>query len=212
MHEIDLTEVSAVIFSETPNPYYRVLARAALDLSECRTEADYWHEVALRDVVTGLPNRLAFDESLTEYFNKVSGDPRRRVGLGYIDLDEFKAANDRYGHEYGDQILKFTADIISKTVKPWGKLYRVGGDEFAILFNRVSDLRDDPEGSMLRYAKELESLVTTEYEASPLLKAGLRVGASIAIVRSIENESIHDLLHRADMKMYEQKASKSANR
>lgn len=211
MHKAELVKYSPVELSQEPYAHYRELANAALELVRGRQSIDHWHTLALTDIVTGLPNRLAFNEDITDYSDRVKNDPRRRVGIGFLDLDEFKAANDRYGHDFGDEILKFTAQTLESAVLPYGNLYRLGGDEFAILFHRVSELRNDPEGYMWKYALELENLMASAYEASPLRKVGLRVGASIAIVRSEPGETVESLIQRADAAMYERKRSKQSN-
>jgi len=211
MHKSELLHIAPVDFLPFPNPCHKELGRVTLDLAHCRDEIDYWRQLARTDVVTGLSNRLAFHEDLAEYTADVEHDTRRRVGVGFIDLDEFKNANDRYGHDYGDEILKLTAVTLRQSVSQYGMLYRTGGDEFAILFQRVKMLRNDPEGNMLRYATDLEESLSSAYSESSLRRQGLKIGASIAIVRSIVGESSGSILKRADDAMYKRKRTKTSS-
>jgi diguanylate cyclase (GGDEF)-like protein len=86
-----------------------------------------------RDHLTGLMNSRAFLETLTyevERFKR-GGDP---FSLGYIDLDEFKAVNDRYGHQKGDELLRLVADLFRDNLRRTDIIARMGGDEFVIFF------------------------------------------------------------------------------
>jgi PAS domain S-box-containing protein len=86
---------------------------------------------ALHDPLTGLPNRRMFFERMAELF---AADPDRRLGLCYLDLDEFKGVNDTKGHDVGDRVLIAVADRLDACVSELGHLVaRVGGDEFVVL-------------------------------------------------------------------------------
>lgn len=84
------------------------------------------------DVLTGLGNRRAFMELAQSELQRAA---RRRLPftLVYLDLDNFKAVNDRQGHEAGDQLLRIVADVLRETLRKVDHLARLGGDEFAIL-------------------------------------------------------------------------------
>ena len=86
-------------------------------------------ERARRDGLTGLPDRSAFHDELERAVDaQRSGGP---LALAVLDLDDFKLANDRYGHPHGDQLLRRVAGVLLAT--PGARAYRVGGDEFALL-------------------------------------------------------------------------------
>src|SRR5690606_22301828 len=81
-------------------------------------------KLARTDQLTGINNRYAFDEDLSKYFESArEAEDKRQVGLGYVDLDAFKQANDRFGHAYGDELLIQAATVMSKIVKPFGTVY-----------------------------------------------------------------------------------------
>jgi diguanylate cyclase (GGDEF)-like protein/PAS domain S-box-containing protein len=89
-------------------------------------------EAAVIDSLTGLPNRRAFDESLSRHLRQVEreGDP---LVLVLVDLDDFKAHNDQHGHPAGDDLLRRTAQAWLHVVRSPELLARIGGDEFALI-------------------------------------------------------------------------------
>ncbi len=83
------------------------------------------HALAFRDALTGLPSRRAFDDAL-----------RRLAGpcaIAMVDVDHFKAVNDRHGHDVGDQVLRMVARVL-EDVGHGGRAFRYGGEEFALVF------------------------------------------------------------------------------
>ena len=102
------------------------LATAGLILVIALVEGTF--AMAYRDGLTGLPGRRAFDEALT----KLTG----RYATAMVDLDHFKEVNDRYGHDVGDQVLRFVAKRIAEI--PGARPFRFGGEEFALIFANSS--------------------------------------------------------------------------
>ena len=96
------------------------------ELERRRREAQ---DLALRDPLTGLGNRLAFDR----WVEAASARGVTQIGLLYLDLDHFKAINDRRGHGAGDELLKAVAQRISALSGPDDLVARMGGDEFAFV-------------------------------------------------------------------------------
>ncbi|MGB0959114.1 MAG: GGDEF domain-containing protein [Halocynthiibacter sp.] len=89
---------------------------------------------ALTDPLTGLHNRRGLDLMLQTYID--SGAP---FSLMNLDLDFFKAVNDRYGHGAGDHVLRIVADVLSKETRAHDTVARVGGDEFVLVYRGVVD-------------------------------------------------------------------------
>jgi len=98
------------------------------------------HRMAFRDELTGLPGRRALNESLMAL--------NRNYTIAMLDVDHFKAFNDKWGHDVGDQVLKLVASRIQR-VGGGGKAYRYGGEEFTIVF---------PGKRLLEVLSRLESL------------------------------------------------------
>ena len=107
----------------------RDVAERTNDLAEANRQLD---ALAHLDGLTGLFNRRAFDKDLLN----ASGTEAHKYYLVLIDIDHFKAFNDNYGHEAGDQALKRIARYLSKEVT--GRVYRYGGEELAIILNQES--------------------------------------------------------------------------
>lgn len=94
-------------------------------------EVQKMSHLAQTDVLTGLANRMVFQENLDLLLNsEEGGDP---FGLVMVDLDQFKEINDRFGHTAGDEVLQEFAARLRQTVRDSDVVARLGGDEFAIL-------------------------------------------------------------------------------
>lgn len=93
--------------------------------------------LAMRDSLTGLPNRRFFDQLLDRYWH-VENTHDLPVNLILLDIDKFKEYNDRHGHPAGDQCLRQVADIINTTLRREATCCRLGGEEFAILQRGIS--------------------------------------------------------------------------
>lgn len=141
------------------------------------------------DALTGLPNRLMFAQRLEAAVQH--GD----FVLIFVDLDDFKEVNDRFGHAAGDELLCAVGERLRRHVRSEDTLARIGGDEFAILIDGV---RDIPEliADRLRVALR---------DPFPVHGSSLRVRASMGLVRSGGEGGLQtpdDLLRQADISMY----------
>lgn len=107
-----------------------------LGLSNLRLR-DSLRDQALRDVLTGLPNRRLFDETLPrELARCVRAD--QPLTLAVVDVDHFKRFNDTYGHETGDRVLRAVAQVLAKSIRVSDMACRYGGDEFMCLLPGVN--------------------------------------------------------------------------
>jgi diguanylate cyclase (GGDEF)-like protein len=95
-------------------------------------------QLAHRDPLTGLPNRLAFELSLERQLLEVH-QSGQRMALLFIDLDNFKAVNDSLGHAAGDEVLVEVVRRMGAVVRADDTLFRLGGDEFALIVSAVSE-------------------------------------------------------------------------
>ena len=100
---------------------------------------------AFHDHLTGLANRALFLERLEVTLAQVG--PQRPVAVCLVDLDKLKEANDRYGHQAGDALLKVVGQRFRAAVRPGDVVARLGGDEFGVLFEGVDAARPTPPRS-----------------------------------------------------------------
>jgi diguanylate cyclase (GGDEF)-like protein len=148
--------------------------------------------LAATDPLTGIPNRRTLIERLPLAVEAAAGGCRTVVCA--VDLDGFKAVNDREGHAAGDALLKAVASVLGAAVRETDTVARLGGDEFAVL----ADISDTSSGEML--AERLR-------EAVALVGARCGVTASIGVAEVVPGEDVADLMHRADAAMYRAKAA-----
>lgn len=147
------------------------------------------------DTLTGLFNRKKAREDL-EGLLEIKNE---KFAMLFIDLDHFKDANDHYGHEVGDLILKMVADRLKNTIQPiQGTINRIGGDEFVILQRNLKDLSDAE--------KTAEAVLLTLGTAFTYRGEQLLIGASIGISYYPDHGTDADvLMNKADFAMYEAK-------
>lgn len=146
------------------------------------------HQV-FHDSLTGLPNRLLFAQRLDE---AMQGG---KFVLIFVDLDDFKEVNDRFGHAAGDELLCAVGDRLKRSITSRDTLARIGGDEFAIL---VVGEHDMPEVVADRLRVALR-------EPFPVHGSSVRVRASMGLVRAGDGgnaQTSDDLLRQADISMY----------
>ncbi|MDQ3878129.1 MAG: EAL domain-containing protein [Actinomycetota bacterium] len=152
---------------------------------------------ALHDPLTGLGNTTLFTSALDRALHR-SEDASHQVAVLFIDMDNFKAVNDSFGHEAGDQFLAETARRLTTCLRPTDSAARVGGDEFAVMIESCSI------GAAEAVAARMQRVLRT-----PVLLCGrtFDTSASIGIVvGSSSIDSPQDLIGRADAAMYAAKA------
>jgi diguanylate cyclase (GGDEF)-like protein len=174
------------------------------DVGGARRSADALSHQALHDQLTGLLNRAAFFDRLDH--SMMGGDRvTDPVVVIFIDLDDFKPINDRFGHEVGDHMLALIGGRISAVASRSDTVARLGGDEFAILIDhREASGAQDHLGRGIDVAQRVIEAVT-----EPLNVAGVtaHISASIGIAVAGSESTTSSLLHDADLAMYEAKRS-----
>ncbi|MHB1066697.1 MAG: bifunctional diguanylate cyclase/phosphodiesterase [Candidatus Nanopelagicales bacterium] len=152
---------------------------------------------ARRDVVTGLPNRLALQDRTGAAQHRLRLSPGT-VTVLVCDIDRFKDVNDSLGHQAGDELLREVAARLRATLRPEDTLARLGGDEFVVL---IEGLKDVGEAVMtgLRLQDRLGESWTFGGQA---FQPRMSIGAATATDADI---TVDELLRRADLAMYEAK-------
>jgi diguanylate cyclase (GGDEF)-like protein len=124
------------------------------------------------DGLTGLPNRRAFDEAMSESLATI-GQVGESVALLTIDIDFFKQVNDTHGHGVGDEVLRAVAKAMAKSLRPVDQIFRVGGEEFAVLLHEMGaeDAREAAE--RLRNAVAATTVECDQSRISPTVSIGI---------------------------------------
>lgn len=160
--------------------------------------------MAHHDPLTGAKNRRAYDEfmqNLPQLLNE------RDVGVCFalFDINHFKAINDSYGHNVGDQVLKAIASRISVVLRRGEEMFRIGGDEFAVI------LLDCDESSALRIAERCHEKIIG-YDFTQLgIREPMRISAGLANARVDDVEGLQSLQWKADIAMYRAKRPGNTN-
>jgi diguanylate cyclase (GGDEF)-like protein len=158
--------------------------------------------LALHDPLTGLANRVLFEERVRDELRR-RGRTGRAVAVVYADLDGFKEINDTWGHAAGDILLTTLADRLRDCVRPGDVVARLGGDEFAICCPDLAGAED-----ALAVAHRLIDDATAPVAVgSTLVRVSVAVG--VALADDDEPEDGAQLIARADFAMY---AAKSTGR
>jgi diguanylate cyclase (GGDEF)-like protein len=108
-------------------------ARLAEVIAAQARDRQRWQELAWTDELSGLRNRRYFRTALEELIRRGT-DERKRITVLLFDIDDFKAYNDRYGHDTGDQLIREVAVLLRHCTREQDVVARYGGDEFAVLF------------------------------------------------------------------------------
>ena len=175
------------------------------DISERKQAEAYIHHLAYHDPLTGLANRLLFNDRLDNAMHQAHRT-RRPMAIMLLDLDRFKSINDSLGHGAGDILLKSVSQRLSRLLREGDTLGRLGGDEFALLLPEISSHAD---------AASLASRMLAEFE-TPFDLDGREVFTTTSIgiaVYPSDGETPQVLLKHADVALYNAKdAGRSAFR
>jgi len=172
------------------------LARTLASALERKRAQTRLMQLAHRDALTGVANRVMLDEQLKLGLARAERTGRP-CGLIYIDLDGFKPVNDVHGHEAGDQLLCAVAQRLAGVVRKYDLVARLGGDEFAVFFSEVEGM-----DWLCAMARRVHAAIVAPFEIGG---APIRVGASLGVAVSAEASSPGLLLAAADRAMYEAK-------
>lgn len=151
-----------------------------------------FYEALYTDALTGAYNRRYYEDQIKK--------KSMHAGVAMFDLDDFKLANDTYGHDIGDAFLKTEVAVIKKMIRKTDALIRYGGDEFLLIMPGISE---DSFEQKLRDIRRQICLVEMPESI------GSRISASVGAVMA-QGEQIWDAIARADRYMYQAKSHKNA--
>ena len=173
------------------------------DVTELRQLQDNLAALALRDPLTGLANRRLFNELLDADLARTQRSGRPLV-VAFLDLDDFKAVNDAYGHDAGDLVLCETARRLLATVRGADSVARVGGDEFVIAY-------EPDDITPLNLVERLDDALAAPIDIAPTTAVTCRASIGIAETRAVGYNSAA-LLAAADVAMYAVKRARQTAR
>jgi diguanylate cyclase (GGDEF)-like protein len=180
----------------------KVLAFAATaeqQLAEQKHRIAQLEWMSLTDELTGLPNRRGFQDFLRRALAAAQRHGENGM-MAYVDLDNFKDINDRYGHDVGDAALRHVARILSENLRLSDFVARLHGDEFALVLVRASAAQGASRARRLQQ----------QIHETPLRHGSLTltIQASFGIAAYGRETEPADLLRRADRAMYEEKRAR----
>jgi len=163
-------------------------------------ERYYLSEGALMDSLTGLPNRRLLESRLNYAHSEAKRD-HKRFGLMALDVDHFKAINDQYGHDVGDEVIKAVAARLKSNMRDMDTVSRLGGDEFVIV---VKDQMS--EQGLVRVATKLRDIFNV-----PMLindrEIAVHLSIGLTLYDPASDVTLKQLLKQADMALYQAKHS-----
>jgi len=186
--------------------------RFTSDFNALLEELEGWHQSLTRenekldheathDALTGLGNRTLFDRTIARLQSEAQS-ASLRFALLYIDLDEFKAVNDRHGHQAGDDLLGEVAQRIAQSIRQHDVAFRLGGDEFAIVLRTAASRSS---------AAAVTARIRAAMARPMVLRPGVEIVPAISIGAAVWPEDgpvAADMLATADGRMYQDKLRK----
>ncbi|MHB1115457.1 diguanylate cyclase domain-containing protein [Sideroxydans sp.] len=154
-------------------------------------------QMAYHDPLTGLPNRQLFNDRL-EHALEIAKREQRSFAVVFLDLDNFKPINDRFGHRIGDVVLKLAAVRIESGIRESDTVARIGGDEFAILLSNAENTTDAEQ-----VIRKISDALSRPFEVrGHILELGVSAGAAFYPADGVSGI---ELIDAADEAMYRNK-------
>lgn len=178
---------------------FALLIHRQMGYYEKKKEAELYKYMAYTDLLTGIPNRAAYEDRI---FELISEQARRYVAFFIFDLNNLKLFNDQYGHQEGDKAIKATADCIKTAFEGKGKYYRLGGDEFAAI---IVDYENQAGECTAEFKHQIEIYnMTAEH----------KISVALGWAEDYQDDDpvfFRKLFSRADGDMYSEKQRMKAN-
>jgi diguanylate cyclase (GGDEF)-like protein/PAS domain S-box-containing protein len=168
------------------------------DVTAQRQLEDELKHRAFHDALTGLPNRLLFQDRAADGLARTQRDGTT-AGVLFVDLDDFKVVNDTMGHSVGDELLVAAGKRLSAAVRDSDMVARLGGDEFAVL---VEDVTDSAAADAFA-----ERIVQAFGEPFALADGSVVSTATVGVATTQDSADVDELLRHADLALYAAKAA-----
>lgn len=167
------------------------------DVTERRELENTLKHLAFHDALTGLPNRLLFQDRVAHALAQARRDGSM-VGVLFVDLDDFKVVNDTMGHGVGDELLVAAGHRLSRVAREADTAARLGGDEFAVLIEHVADA-----AAVDAFAERIVQAFSVPFT---LAEGSAVTTATVGIATTMDSDDVGDLLRHADLALYAAKS------
>jgi len=177
----------------------RRLQETSQEVDQLRDNLEKVREEAMTDALTGVANRKRFDESMRKA-RRDADMKGEAFSLVLCDIDHFKRFNDTWGHQTGDQIIRFVAACLSRFAKDYHIVARYGGEEFAIVLPSTG----------IEEARIIAEKVRATVESKRLLRKSTNedlgnITVSLGVSQYRDSESVECLIERCDTNLYKSK-------
>ena len=191
-------EVQVRVSDLRADPTVAGLVLTLRDVTEQRQLEDQLKHQAFHDALTGLPNRLLFQDRISREL-AVATQEGKTAGVLFVDLDDFKVVNDTMGHGVGDELLMATAVRLSGLIRDCDTAARLGGDEFALLISEAetSAAVEAAAGRIVRAFSEPFALAS----------GSVLTTATVGVATTDDSADTDELLRHADLALYAAKAA-----
>lgn len=172
------------------------LRESSAQVSDLRTKLDSVRKESMTDPLTGIANRKAFDDAMRQAVEQVGGEGEC-AALLLCDIDHFKAFNDRWGHQTGDQVLRLVAGCLADNVKGRDMAARYGGEEFVVLLRGTNLAAATTLANQIRAAVQVKKLV--KKSTGDVLGA---ITISVGVAQIVAGDTAEAVIRRADACLY----------
>lgn len=203
--ELEILLRSMIQMEKDIDSYFKKLTNTKQQLRSARQQADDMHELAHKDSLTGIRNRMAYDKEIMQLEADFQ-DGLQEFGIAVIDLNFLKRINDECGHEYGNIAIKLLSQQVC-TIFKHSPVFRIGGDEFAIILRNHD----------LEHIEQLKDELNSQLDAlqhDSTLQPWEKISAAFgyALFDQNQDKCVDDVFKRADQNMYDRKKAMKATR
>ncbi|HWK53435.1 MAG TPA: diguanylate cyclase [Hyphomicrobiales bacterium] len=187
---------SAHAMTENNRQLLTELQQSRSEIADLQRQLHEVRQQAKTDTLTGLCNRKAFFDQCDDMYRS-GAIPRGRYSLFMLDIDHFKNINDSFGHLFGDKVIQAVANVLKHNIKGKDLAVRMGGEEFVVL------LADSDVRGAMAVAEIIRRIIESARIINPMNKKTIsKVTASIGVTEFLQNDTLEDVLGRADRALY----------